>query len=397
MRSTQVVDSITKVKKKEWDRLAGDNVVVSHGWLRTLEETYVVDLKPRYFLSHEGERLVGATVGYFSRPTEEVQTLDDIMFGRLRKAVSRLGCSFLPALLCSPIRGQGNQLLVDRSLDRRECNLIMAELLDALEAIARSESLPLCFLSVPGEEVELRKLLKRRGYGEALAFPSFYLDVKWRSFDAYIADIRRVSKNMARNVTREINLNRRAGVRIERLDDIRAHSGRLYELADAHWFEYNRRRFPYTPAFFETVCEHLGDGATIYAAFKESVLIGFLLLLRKDERAYALEVGIDRDLGERNGTYFNLNYYTPLSDAIENGTKGIHFGCGARDVKLRRGCKKTDLYLYFRSGKGVKNLALQPFFAFYSMWVRRKWRSRLKDPTSRIWVDRSDRRDSGGP
>lgn len=395
MRSTEVVDSITKIGVQEWDRLIGDNVVMSHGWLRTLEETYLVDLKPRYPLLREEGKLVGATLGYLSRPTDAVQTLNDVMFGRLSGFASRLGCSFLPVLSCSPIRGQGSQLFVDRDLDPPGRKKVMAELLDALEEMARSESLPLCFLSVPEEEVELRELLKSRGYNGALALPTFYLDVRWRSFDEYLADVKRVSKNMARNVIKEINRNQRAGIRIEQLDDVKPHRARLYELADRHWFRYNRKHLPYTPAFFEKVREYLGGGAVLYAAFKESVLIGFMLLLRKDKRAYALELGIDPELGDKNATYFNLDYYAPLAEAIENGTKRIHVGGGLRDAKLRRGCKKQNLYLYYRSDSKTKNLALRPFFAFYSMWVRRKWRSRPKDRTSRIWVDRSDRHGSG--
>jgi predicted N-acyltransferase len=391
VRSTEVVDSITKVGVQEWDRLIGDNVVVSHGWLRTLEETYIVDPSPRYVLLREEGTLVGATLGYLFRPTDNVQTLDDIMFGRLKSAVSKLSCSFLPALVCSPIRGHGSQLLVDESLDVQKRTALTEELLDALEGMARSESLPLSFLNIPQEHLELRKMLRHRGYNEALALPTFYMEVQWRTFEEYVAAVKRVSKNMARNVTKEINRNRRAGVRIEKMDDVKTHRARLHELADEHWFRYNQRRFPYNPAFFETVREYLGHGAVVYAAFMDSVLIGFMLLLRRDKRAYALELGVDPELGNKNATYFNLDYYAPLSDAIEDGTRWIHVGGGLRDAKIRRGCKRLDLYLYYRSDSKIKNLALRPFFAFYSMWVRRKWRSRPKDPTSRIWVDRADR------
>ena len=391
MRSIRVVDSMAEVGKQEWDRLAGDNVVVTHGWLTTLERTYRVGLEPQYVLMREGERLVGAAVSYVSQPTEDVQTLDDVLYGRLKTPASRLGGSFLPALSCSPIRGLGSPLLLDGDLADQARGDVMAELLDALERMTEPQRLALCFLNVPEDEVDLRRMLRDRGYNAALALPTFYIDVKWPSFDAYVADIKRVSKNMARNVTKEINRNRKAGVRIERLDDVTAHRDRLYELADEHWFRYNQRRFPYTRDFFETAREQLGEGAVVYAAFKESMLIGFMLLLRKDKRAYALELGIDPKLGDKNATYFNLDYYAPLSDAMDNGTRRIHLGGGLRDAKLRRGGKKMEMYLYYRSASRIRNLALRPFFGLYSLWVRRKWRSRPVDPTSRIWVDRSDR------
>ena len=56
---------------------------------------------------------MAASVAYVVEPTRDVETIDDMIFGRLVAAARRLRWSFLPAFVCGPAFGYGWHIGVD--------------------------------------------------------------------------------------------------------------------------------------------------------------------------------------------------------------------------------------------------------------------------------------------
>ena len=48
MHAIKVVESITHFKKEEWDVLTSAIPFSSYGWLKTVENTYMGDIDPKY-------------------------------------------------------------------------------------------------------------------------------------------------------------------------------------------------------------------------------------------------------------------------------------------------------------------------------------------------------------
>lgn len=352
--------------------------MASHGWLETLENTFAVDCRPRYVVLRDRNKLIAGTVCYLPESASQVPGLDDILFGRLKPLARKCGLSFLPSLICGPMNCVGKHLLLDNSLVGKPRELAIRQLLDALEHIASTEAVSLYFWNLFDDEKEILESLEDRGYRKTRVFPACYLDIDWSSFDEYISYLKTFSKNAAKQVRQDLNRNQKAGVRIERIRDVAPYQARLFELADAHWFKYNLMRYPYRPDFFSKVLETLGEGGALYGAFKASTLIGFLLLVRQDDTSYALEVGIDHELSQRDATYFNVAFYTPIRDAIDARTKKLYFGRGLPEPKMRRGCRRKNAYLYYRARNEMRNAALRPWFLLHSLWVRRKVRAQAR-------------------
>jgi len=373
----RIVESITEIDKNDWDRMIDDNVVASHGWLRTVEETHIVDLRPRYVLLCEARKPIAATVCYRSEPKDRVVDLDDLLFGRLKGFASSIGLSFLPALYCGPLHCYGKHFLIDPTLSGSMRYQAAAQLFDAIEQLATSESLSLFFVNLFDDEGEVLTLSSDRGYHKTSVFPACYLDVKWKSFEEYIDDVRGFSRNMSKNVKKEIRKSERAGIRIERIENIAPHESRLHELANAHWTEYNAVPFPYRAAFFSKILVNLENQAVFYGAFKGAELVGFSLKLERGGTAYGQEVGIDRSLPRTGAVYFSLCYYKLIMDAVAGETARFFFGRGLPEAKVRRGCKTRDTYMCYRADSKLKNAALQPLLAFYSFWSQRKTAARL--------------------
>jgi hypothetical protein len=67
-------------------------------------------------------------------------------------------------------------------------------------------------------------------------------------------------------------------------------------------------------------------------------------------------------------TYFNIAYYRPIMDAILNQTDRLYYGRGFYRLKARRGCVTKNLYMYYKSFNGLRNIAIRLWFGFISTW-----------------------------
>ncbi len=371
MLSVEIVDSIRGVDAREWDRLADGEVLASHGWLKAVEESRREDLGPRYVLIRQTGRLVAATTCCRSHPTAAAPDPDDLLFGRFGRVATRWGLSLRPARVLGFPSGPGIHFLIDGTIGPPERRTLVAKLLDSVEAIAATENSGIFLWNVRADDTELLAPLERRRFHGTLFFPACYLDLVWPSFDDYVAHLKKF-RNMPRNVRREIEACRRAGVTIEPIEEAGSHRAALHELANRHWIRYNDDPFPYDENFFPRVQAYLGSAAVILGAFKDSALIGFMLMLNGRREGHALEIGVERGAAASAATYFNLAYYVPIRRTIGSGLERLYFGRGLPEVKIRRGCKRQDTLLMYRAHGNLRNLALRPLFFFHSLWLRRK-------------------------
>ncbi len=374
MPTVQVVSSIRSLDPVAWDELAGDEVLATHGWLRTVEETYAADLEPRYYLVHREGRLLAAAGCNLAVATDRDFTLDTTVYGRFANVAAGLGLALLPAMLCGPISSCGTHLLVASDLRPREKAALFEMLLERLESAAFGRGLPLAFDRVFAEESDLISVLRRRRYNQTRHSPMCYLDVSWPTFDGYLGHLRGMSRNMARNARRDLKKMSRAGVSVERIRDTSRLEKELYDLAEAHWYRHNGASFPFKSDFFASLRENLGENAVVYGAFDGSSLIGFSLLLEKGGVAVGMYVGLHSVRAREAALYFNLCYYAPIQAAVGEAGRRIYFGRGLRETKIRKGCESKDLYLFLKSPSTLKHIAFGVLFFLRS--ARKRYETR---------------------
>ena len=360
-----MLSSIDEIDAADWDAVAGSHWQTRHTCLRTFEKYPVRGVTPRYVVVRKDGELVAAAVCHVCGKNSAAFLHDSLLLGRLRGT----GVSFLPAVVCSAMHHPGAHLFVHPRLEGEERGRRRQELLEKVEAFALSKSLALHVPRVEEGEPKTRRLLVRRGYHQTLQQPIAYLDIEWDCFDGYLGYVRSFSSRVAKNIRWEISRNSRAGVRIETIDDVEAHLERICELLDNHNRRYNDAPWPYPRQLLTTL-----ENAVFFGAFKGDELVGVAIMTIEGDRARLCFIGVDHERGASDLTYFNVGYYRPIAEAIARGCKRIDYGVGKYSLKARRGCRTARAEFFYCGAGPLRHLALAPWFAFHTRWMRRKFK-----------------------
>jgi predicted N-acyltransferase len=356
--SVLVHTSIKDIERTEWDGLAHD-VYMSHGWLQIMEETFVSPVDHRYFLARVNGILIGSAVCHIQYPTGGSFTLDDAIFGRFKGLAARLGLSVLPSLICGPLRGYGQHFALQEDLTLSDRQAVALSLFEALEREAASLHLSISFNNVMVEERELIQLLEERSFSRTINFPLNYLDIQWKNFDEYKKFLSK------RKLVREINKNRKEGVRITQLATVGSCEGQLYKLLNDNYVKYNGKPLLVRSDFISLCKKYLGAEAIIYVAVKGGKIIGTIIMFHRKGIAYVTDVGVDHKVAGNDFTYFNLTYYSPTRDAIAMQIKRLYYGTLMYTMKSKRGCSTLEMYLYHKPRFRLLQVVAGPLFAFH--------------------------------
>jgi len=384
MFTIEIHKNISDIEQEHWDALVDDHVFASYGWLKTVEETFIGHIEPHYLVAGDSNRLVGGTVCYTFTATDTVFTLDDHLFGRLKRFASRLGFSFMPTLLCGPVLSSGKHFLICRELTEKKKKLLLEELIKALEQKAMDTRLSLSFLNVLDSEPELMRLLVEKGYIAATLLPMNYLDIKWTSFAEYLNYLKIFSRHIKKSIKREMNKNTRENVQIQELEDVEKCEQRLHELVTDNYYKYNRKPFMFDKTFFRRTKKNLGDEVTHYVAVKNDMIIAVCTHLKRNGTMYVPFIGVDHKAAGNDFTYFYLAYYRPIMDAIESKLTRMYCGYQMYEAKARRGCITCNTYLYYKPFKEHRAFIVKPWFSLVSFWNRHRLPARVKRNLERI-------------
>ena len=342
-----LINTVSGLDKDQWDEM-GDSPLSSYGWLKTVEKTHKHNIEQKYILVNLGQRLVGGAVYYISKKrNNRVSFVTSELLGRLNKFTVKLGISFLPAIICG---SRGEHLLVDKKCDSREREAITNTILDTLMNEARKKKLPICFPYLDDNERSLMMLLKKRGFNHTPVTPYMYIDIRWSTFEDYVKDIGKISKNMKKSLLNEIKRNKKMGVRIEIETEPRKHEDRLYELINKHYLKHTGSPFHFKKEFIHKVQENSGQQCRFYISWKNGVITGTSFSLIKNDVEYSYLTAVERKLAGNDMTFFNMGFH----------------------MKARRGCKAGNLYFYYKASEKITNIAIKPWFIFLSKWYQRK-------------------------
>ena len=339
----------------------------------TVERWSRAPIDPLYFVLRQRDDIVAASVCYVHGPSREIETLDDLIFGRFVKVARRLGLSFLPAFICGPAFGYGWHIGVAPELSADEAVNARRRILAAMEAEADSRRLQISFAGVSDEERGLMELLGERRYLKSRNVPVAVLDLRWASFEEYLQSLPSRSR---REFRRQINRNRSAGVVVELLDAPGELESRFLELIDLNSRKHNAFSFGLAPGFVGELKRAFGDNARIFTARKAGVVTGVCVMLVQDDAAFPIVVGVDRASSD-DYTYFQIVYNAPIADGIESRLRRMYYGRGMYDLKARRGCALVDTWIYSR-GSAPMRIPIASWFALASLWNRRKLSSRAR-------------------
>ena len=364
-RRLRRIASVREVDREAWNRLAGDNPLLGHTWLCVMESQWREPVERSYLLLEEDGRLAAAAVCYVDASDAHSESVDDLLFGRLGGVLS-----LRPALVCGFPWGAGSSCIIDAEADGPRRYDLAAQLVDAVTAAAAREGRTAVFLSVAGSERTLRSCLSDRGYSGVRHEPVYALDVDWPDFEAYWRSL--PSKNIRKNIRRELNKCRKQGVVIEVLDDPAECQEQLQRIVDRHFQRYGWREFPYRPGWFSALKQALGGDAVVTVARQQGRPVGVAVSLRREGTRQMILACVDHEAEGGNLTHFNLAYYRGLEDCIEAGDRRYIVGPGQHVSRRRRGFRAAESYLFCRPPGRLGRMLAGAWLRLLGAWLQRK-------------------------
>ena len=355
--------TIVEIDAGRWNQLAGQCAFATHGWLLTVERSWRGGAKPVYFALWNGGNLIAGSVCYLVGPSSAGETLDDMLFGRVAPVFRALGVSYLPSLVCGPATGYGWHIGVHPDLDAEEADEARRQVLGAIEIEARRRNVEVSFTQVLDEEPELQRLLHQRGYLRCRNVPIAILDPKWDSFEGYMASLARKTRA---EFQRQTNRNREAGCAVAIEEQPGDTEGRLLQLLDWNSEKHNGRPFSAGDGFFRELAHHLGTDVRVFTARKSGHVTGVVVVLLQGDSAFAIVAGVDPLAGSDDYTYFETVFNSPIAMALDSG-KRLYYGRGMYELKLRRGCRLMESWVY-ANPSGAKRVASAAWFRLASQW-----------------------------
>jgi predicted N-acyltransferase len=200
--------------------------------------------------------------------------------------------------------------------------------------------------------------LQNFGYLKLLSRKTLYLDIKWSSFEDYLTSL---GRNARHNIRKQIKNFKKSEAIIEEASEFKEFSETFSDLYSNLFSKYNQgAKNPYTASFFLKLYEYARDKTEVFVAKRNGEIVGFCFCLRQGDILDCFICGFNYDTLKRAASvYFNIGYYAPISWAIKEGIKRIHYRMVAEEVKLRRGCQPEEAYELLRCQNRLIGLIFQ--------------------------------------
>ncbi len=186
---------------------------------------------------------------------------------------------------------------------------------------------------IPGYKVFLNLPdVKVKGFAKGYTCPKCILEIKWKTFDEYLAALRsnyryRYKKALAKSAPLKIRY-------LKSGDEFTAEMYALYEQV------YNKSHIKVeklTDRFFR------GKFFKIFVMEENNVPRGFVQLIAIGDELVFEFVGVDYSVNNKYDVYISM-LLEIVRYGIENGFKTIDFGQTADEAKLKLGCRHVPLY-----------------------------------------------------
>lgn len=278
-----------------WDRLCGDNPYLRRDFLSFIEKTEQYD--PTYWLFCDGDAPDSCFVSFQRRDYNLA------MFTRFRFPIA-------VTLIYLPMSISREGIVLGRFRDE-----VLAEI-----------------RKIKGFKMILNLDQPAAGFVSGLTCPKCILDLRWDTFDGYLASLR---SGYRRRIRQSLRASKELTLRF--IDNQKEFSEALYAL---YLSVQNRSHIK-----IETLSRtyFTGEMFRVFVMEREGEPLGFVQLLENGTELIFEFVGIRYDENDRYDTYQRM-LAEIIRYGIEHGFRTIDFGQTADDAKRKLGCRYVPLY-----------------------------------------------------
>ncbi len=202
--------------------------------------------------------------------------------------------------------------------------------------------------------------VKTSGFTGFRVQPNMLLEIKWPTFDAYLAAIKskyrgryKKSQKKAENIIRKKLTE----------EEISLHKLRIHELYMQTASEAGFNLFFLHENYFFELKRHLGDLFDVYGYFEKDKLIAFYSIFKNHHELEAHFLGYDHALNGQYQIYLNM-LYDLLKIGIEEGMTQLNLSRTAMEIKSTIGAKPKEMSIYLHRTQKIQNKIL-PYMLKY--------------------------------
>ena len=294
-----------------------DEYIIHYNWLELVESSCLkLGYQPCYIVGFWGQLVMGMAVN-FILPGFRVKN------GRAKHDILKLSMGMLPLSYETNI-----------FLDSQEYQEVF---LKGYLSIIQKKWLPTVYFFLPFtmyenlfENILGKKYLKRPYY------PSAYLETNFNSFDQYLHSLKCKRR---RSVRKNVEIFKSHNVSFEYCENPGQYQDRLYELANNVSQKNATHGSPFLldRSIFKLLESKMKQHFHLILAKKENEIIGFSLILEKNNVFDYRAVGLDYFYSKDAAVYFNL-FYEVIRLAINRKINRIEMGITQIHIKKRLGC-----------------------------------------------------------
>jgi predicted N-acyltransferase len=344
MYSIQVFDSIRDVPREHWNALAaGRSCSYSLEFWEALEASGLSGFCYKHALIYDKTGSPMALTSFYLMKTD----IAIFSSGLLRLALGSIRKIF-PGFLKFTTLECGTPITMNKPFIAREgANEveILRFLGDALSKLAKKQG---AFVVVIRDferlSAHLEPHLRELGYHTVASLPNTCMDIVWPTPDAYLASLK---SHYRRKIAIHRKMNEERGIRCELRDDFTE----LAETLCNQWLvvhenakEFQRERL--TPAFYREFSARLGSRAKVLLFYRDSELVGHVLLLVDGEMLRWLYIGRTESI--KDNLYFYMCHKI-LETAITLKMKRLELGLTTYEPKLNLGARVVPVNIAIRT------------------------------------------------
>ena len=327
MTRPDLLSRITDIAPEAWNAgvdALGGTVFHRHEWLRALDTGGMIDADAAHAVLGGREAPTGLAPCLITRRCPKLE-----MF---REYYLRSPFAGRPIAVGHSMYAQSSQVLAATDADR-------SRLLDALEerALAGGAAEALMFPLVSAAD-PLLSLLRERDYAVGLLSCVNVLQVRWPTFDAYLADLTSARRNNIRSTLRTAE---RESLTVT----IHRDGSALDTLAELVGRTAGKHGSPlfFDARFLRAIVAAMGDRTvTFEVAVGDAILLSCLALQHKGELVPWC-VGLTYDALSRYDHY-NVLYASLVRYAVAEGLREVNFGRSTYPIKRKFGCVQRPVY-----------------------------------------------------
>jgi predicted N-acyltransferase len=337
----RIVDSISKIKKQEWDELFG-NIPEGYNFYKTLEESGLNEFSFYYMLICRDRTLL--LIAPFFLTDFPVDTIVDESVGSkirfIRRALPKF-CIFKTLFCGSPFGENG---IIGINSELKDKTDIIQQLIQGLDRFSREKNVSLIiFKDFMEEQARLLDCLNERGYFKADSFPSVIIDLNFGSLDEYIESLsystrKSLRRKLKKAYSKSDITTKVAGSIEDIIDDIY----RLYE----NTYNAGKTKFEkLTKDFFIKISDNSGSKCKYFLYYVNGRLAAFNLCFVHEDTLIDKFIGFDYDIAHEHSLYF-VSWCYNVEWCLQNSIKFYQVGQTDYYPKKQLGGKLINLYAF---------------------------------------------------